>query len=74
MTAKQSTLRMRHTEPRFWQYATTYIMLGSGVLIVLLELASWVFQGGELFLVGGSVSLMIGVLALVGLKRTKPGT
>ena len=71
MDEKRRPLHMKHTAPHFWQYAAAYILLGSGTLLIVGEVAEWALVGKELSLVGGLIAIWIGVMALAGLKRSR---
>ena len=72
MDDKQRPLHMKHTAPQFWQYAATYILLGSGTFLIVAELAEWAFVGKKLSLVGGLCAIWFGIMALTVLKRSGP--
>ena len=71
MDEEQRPLHMKHTAPQFWYYAAAYILLGSGAVVIVGEMAAWALVGKELSLVGGLCALWLGVMSLAGLKRSK---
>ena len=62
---------MKHTDRHFWLYAAAYIMLGSGTILIVADVAQWVLTGRKLSLIG-SISIFIGIMALNNLKRSGP--
>ncbi len=51
-----------------WQSVVAWIMIGSGTIAILAELAEWAFVGRTISLVG-LIAIWIGIMALIGARR-----
>lgn len=62
---------MKSTDPFFWGFATAWVLLGAGTLLVVSELAEWGFFGKQLSLGGGLLTIWFGVMAIVFLSQAR---
>ena len=63
---------MRHTDKNFWNYAIAYILIGSSLLIIVLQILIFTFAGEKPDHPGAGGGLLMGTWFLSTLKRKKP--
>lgn len=68
MAGERSPLRRQHTEPYFWQYACSYILIGSGLLIWLGELIAGTWPGNSGV---GLVGMWMGLWLLATIRNRR---
>ena len=57
-------LAMKDTEKGCWHYVLSYVLLGSGTLIVLEELLTWAYPENRVSLITGLIAIWFGVMLL----------
>ena len=70
MERDQSPLRMTHKQPKFWQFACAYILIGAGSIMVALQLLELALLGDKKDLLTGLISIWFGVFSLGILARS----
>ncbi len=73
MERDQDPLRLTHMQPKFWQFAGAYILIGAGSVMVALQLMELALLGDKKDLFTGLIFIWFGTLSLGILARSARG-